>query len=184
MSIDFKMYNIVKVVEDITETIIDFAASNNIEVIFDTENEEIYTAIDKTSIERIMLNLLSNSIKSINNSGRIVVHCKNDNDNVYIFVKDTGSGMSNDVKKHIFDKFFQGSDYTLNRKNEGNGLGLFIVNALVKMHNGKIFVESEEGKGSTFKVVIPIIIVDNDGNESTISEELRYMANIELSDIQ
>ena len=109
---------------------------------------------------------------------------KNDNDNVYIFVKDTGSGMSNDVKKHIFDKFFQGSDYTLNRKNEGNGLGLFIVNALVKMHNGKIFVESEEGKGSTFKVVIPITIVDNAGNESTISEELRYMANIELSDIQ
>lgn len=184
MSVDFKMYNIVKVVEDITETIIDFAASNNIEVIFDTENEEIYTAIDKTSIERIMLNLLSNSIKSINNSGRIVVDCKNDDDNVYIFVKDTGSGMSNDVKKHIFDKFFQGCDYTLNRKNEGNGLGLFIVNALVKMHNGNIFVESEEGKGSTFKVVIPITIVDNVGNESTISEELRYMANIELSDIE
>ena len=45
-------------------------------------------------------------------------------------------------------------------------------------------MESEEGKGSTFKVVIPITIVDNVGNESTISEELSYMANIELSDIE
>lgn len=183
MSTDFKMYNIIKVVEDITETIIDFASANHIEVIFDTEEEEVYTAIDKISIERIMLNLLSNAIKSIKESGKIFVNCRNDSENVYIYIKDNGMGMSEKIKKHIFEKFFQGPDYTLSRGYEGNGLGLYIVSGLVKLHNGFISVESEEGKGTTFEIIIPVATVDDRGEEENSGERLDYMAKVELSDI-
>lgn len=183
MSTDFKMYNIIKVVEDITDTIIDFASTNNIEVVFDTEEEEVYTAIDKIGIERIMLNLLSNAIKSIKERGKIFVNCRNDSKNVYIYIQDNGIGMSDDIKKHIFEKFFQGSEYTLNRRHEGNGLGLYIVSGLVKLHNGFISVESEEGKETTIEIIIPITTVEDRGEEENLSESLDYMAQIELSDI-
>ena len=182
MSATFKMYNIIKVVEDITDAIINFASELNIEIIFDTEEEEVYTAIDKMSIERIMLNLLSNAIKCIENGGRIFVNCKNDDENVYIYVKDTGRGMSEEVKTHIFEKFFQTSDYTLNRTNEGNGLGLFIVKGLIDLHNGSISVESKEGIGTTFEIVIPITVVDVEG-EDTNNDDLNSMAKVELSDM-
>ena len=183
MSTTFKMHNIIKVVEDITDTIIDFAAASNIEIIFDTEEEEVYTAIDKRSIERIMLNLLSNAIKSIRNGGTIFVNCRNDSENIYIYVKDTGIGMSEEIKRHIFEKFFQASDYALNRRHEGNGLGLFIVNGLVKLHNGFINVESKEGEGTTFEVVLPINVVDDEGEDNSSNDDLNCMAKIELSDI-
>ncbi|WP_293978688.1 ATP-binding protein [uncultured Clostridium sp.] len=184
MSTNFRMYNIIRVVEDITETIIDFAAVNNIEVVFDTEEEVVYTAIDKTAIERIILNLLSNAIKSMIDGGTLYVQCRNDSNNVYIYIKDTGIGMSEEVQRHIFDKFFQSSEDTLNRRHEGNGLGLFIVKGLVNLHNGTISVESEKGKGSIFEVIIPITVVDEEGEDSSINEELRYMAKVELSDIE
>lgn len=76
MDARFTNENIVSVVEDITLTIVDLAKSYNLNVVFDTEEEEIIMAIDKIKIERIILNLLSNAIKFTNDNGNIMVLIK------------------------------------------------------------------------------------------------------------
>lgn len=181
----FNNENIVDVVEDTTMSVIDLAQSYGIEIIFDTQEEEIITAIDKHKIERVMLNLLSNSIKFTNDGGHIFVSIKKDNDDIFIEVKDDGIGMSDELKKHLFEKFRKAKLYpSLERANEGSGLGLFIVQGLVNLHNGSIEVESELGKGTTFLIKIPQGFVDKDrvfnGN---IGMPLDYTSKIELSDI-
>ncbi|MGL5329446.1 MAG: sensor histidine kinase [Peptostreptococcaceae bacterium] len=181
----FANENIVDVIEDSTMSVIDLGKSYGIEIIFDTEEEEIITAIDRNKIERIMLNLLSNSIKFTNNGGHILVSVKKDNENVLIEVKDDGIGMSDELKNHLFEKFRKARLYpSLERANEGSGLGLFIVQGLVKVHNGTIKVESELGKGTTFIIKIPQGFVDKEGySNGVMGIPLDYTSKIELSDI-
>ncbi len=182
----FKNENIVDVVEDITMSVVDLANSYNIEIIFDTEEEEIITAIDRSKIERIMLNLLSNSIKFTNDGGHIYVNLKKEgNDIIIIEVKDDGIGMSSETKDHLFEKFKKAKHYpSLEREHEGSGLGLFIVKGLVGIHNGSINVESEINKGTKFIIKIPQGFVDKENsNQNLMNIPLDYTSKIELSDI-
>ena len=150
-----KNENIVYVVEDIVFATIDFASAKNIELIFDTDSEEIITCIDKEKIERVILNLLSNAIKFTNQNGKIEVFIKNDSKFVYIYIKDNGIGIPKEKVNHIFSRFYQ-VDSILSRKSEGSGIGLCLVDEIIKMHGGKISVESEENKGTTFEIVLNI----------------------------
>lgn len=181
----FKNENIVDVVEDVTMSVVDLANSYNIEIIFDTEEEEIITAIDRSKIERIMLNLLSNSIKFTNDGGHIYVNLKKAGKDIIIEVKDDGIGMSNDTKDHLFEKFKKAKRYpSLEREHEGSGLGLFIVKGLVGIHNGSINVESEINKGTKFIIKIPQGFVDKENsNQNLMNVPLDYTSKIELSDI-
>lgn len=182
MGASFKMYNIVEVVEDVTNTIIDFANKNDVDVVFDTTEEEIFTAIDKKAIDRIMLNLLSNAVKSINGKGSIIVRCSRNKDTVFIIVKDTGVGISTEAKQHIFEKFYQVRNSYSTRNFEGNGLGLYIVKKLVELHKGTIILESQLGVGTTFVIQLPISIVDEypDKNDE---DDINYLAKLELSNM-
>ena len=181
----FKNENIVDVVEDATMSVVDLANSYNIEIIFDTEEEEIITAIDRSKIERIMLNLLSNSIKFTNDGGHIYVNLKKEGNYIIIEVKDDGIGMSKDIKDHLFEKFKKAKCYpSLEREHEGSGLGLFIVKGLVGIHNGSIKVESEINKGTKFTIKIPQVFVDKENsNQNLMNIPLDYTSKIELSDI-
>ena len=182
MGASFKMYNVVEVVEDVTNTIIDFANKNDVDVVFDTTEEEIFTAIDKKAIDRIMLNLLSNAVKSINGKGSIIVRCSRNKDTVFIIVKDTGVGISTEAKQHIFEKFYQVRNSYSTRNFEGNGLGLYIVKKLVELHKGTIILESQLGVGTTFVIQLPISIVDEypDKNDE---DDINYLAKLEFSDM-
>ena len=180
-----KNENIVDVVEDVTMSVVDLANSYNIEIIFDTEEEEIITAIDRSKIERIMLNLLSNSIKFTNDGGHIYVNLKKEGNDIIIEVKDDGIGMSSETKDHLFEKFKKAKHYpSLEREHEGSGLGLFIVKGLVGIHNGSINVESEINKGTKFIIKIPQGFVDKENsNQNLMNIPLDYTSKIELSDI-
>lgn len=182
----FEMLNIIEVVEDVVTICAEFAKSYDIELIFDTEEEEIILAIDKGKIERIMLNLISNAIKSIENSGSIFITCKRDTNNVYITVEDNGIGMSEEVQKHIFEKFFQTDENILERKFEGSGLGLYITKHLIDLHEGSISVQSTPGVGTTFTITLPIKVVvdEEDVINKKITDNIRTMAKIEFSDIE
>lgn len=176
--------NIVSVVEEVFTSSIEFAKKNNIEMIFDSLSEEIIIAIDKVQIQRVILNLISNAIKFIENDGIINVNIVNMEDEVLIEVVDNGIGISEENLEKIFDNFYQ-VDYSLTRINEGAGVGLSIVKDIVEIHSGRIEVESEEGKGSIFKVYIPIKII-NDGCEEKIismNYDIKTMTQIELSDL-
>jgi signal transduction histidine kinase len=115
--------------------------------------EETEIATDAQKIYAIQTNLVKNAIK-FTQSGFVEFGFEKRNSHLEFFVKDTGTGISNEQKKFIFERFRQGND-TLTRNYEGTGLGLSISKAYVEMLGGKIWFESEYGKGTIFHFTIP-----------------------------
>jgi GAF domain-containing protein/anti-sigma regulatory factor (Ser/Thr protein kinase) len=110
---------------------------------------------DERKIKQILLNLLSNAVKFTPEGGRIGIHAKQADSAVEISVTDTGIGIPPEDQATIFEEFRQvGGDYA--HKKEGTGLGLTLAKKFVELHGGKIWVESEVGKGSTFTFTLPI----------------------------
>jgi signal transduction histidine kinase len=109
---------------------------------------------DERKIKQILLNLLSNAVKFTPEGGRIGIKARRADGSVEISVSDTGIGIAPEDQPKIFEEFRQvGSDYA--HKVEGTGLGLTLAKKFVELHGGRIWVESEVGKGSTFSFVLP-----------------------------
>jgi two-component system, NtrC family, sensor kinase len=109
---------------------------------------------DERKIKQILLNLLSNAVKFTPEGGRIGINARQADGSVEISVSDTGIGISAEDQAKIFEEFRQvGGDYA--HKREGTGLGLTLAKKFVELHGGKIWVESEVGKGSTFSFTLP-----------------------------
>lgn len=130
-----------------TET---FAESSGIEIYFNTDIEgPCYLNCDRDRVDRILLNLLSNSIKHTPRGGTVSITLTQDPDYVYISVRDTGDGIPKAFLPYIFDKFQTCSDNFI-KKSDGTGLGLSIAKGLVELHQGIITAESAPGEGATF----------------------------------
>lgn len=183
--LNLENHNIVSIIEDITLSVADYIEERDIKLVFDTEIEEKVIACDPDKIERIILNILSNSVKFTNAGDRIIVNILDGEEQICISIKDTGVGIKEDKKKIIFDRFRQ-ADKSFTRNHEGSGIGLSIVKALVEMHGGKIDLKSEDGKGSEFIICIPVRTVEKkeekDTNKSNNKDYLELI-NIEFSDI-
>lgn len=178
-----KNENIVYVVEDIVHEVVDYAKEKNIELIFDTEEEEIISFIDKEKIERVILNLLSNAIKFTNENGKIEVYMKSDDNFIYITIKDNGIGISKEKIDHIFQRFYQ-VDNLLSRGSEGSGIGLCIVDEIIRMHGGNINIESEINKGTTFEIVLNVSKSNFiDKEEEKTDRNIKDIVKVEMSDI-
>ena len=109
---------------------------------------------DERKIKQILLNLLSNAVKFTPEGGRIGINARQADGSVEISVSDTGIGIAPEDQPKIFEEFRQvGSDYA--HKVEGTGLGLTLAKKFVELHGGRIWVESEVGKGSTFSFTLP-----------------------------
>lgn len=104
---------------------------------------------DKALLTQVFYNLLSNAIKYAKK--KIEVSIAYENGSYLIAITDDGEGIAKDLHELIFDKFFQAKNQTL-KKPEGSGLGLAICKKIIEMHNGKIYVESENGSGASFKI--------------------------------
>jgi two-component system, chemotaxis family, CheB/CheR fusion protein len=174
-------HNIVSVVENITLSVSDYVKNKGIDLIFDTDVEEKITACDLDSIERIILNLLSNSVKFTNEGGNINVNISDKGETIIISVKDSGIGIPMDKQDIIFDRFRQ-VDKSLTRNHEGSGIGLSLVKSLVEMHGGKISVQSEYGKGSEFIIEIPVRTVIEE--DVIIKGESLQQSNVEKIHIE
>ncbi|MFE0504358.1 sensor histidine kinase [Peribacillus butanolivorans] len=112
---------------------------------------------DGDLMEQVWINLLTNSIKFTPREGTITVRAfKLANNQLIVTIKDTGIGMSDDTRMHIFERFYK-ADSSRNRNSEGNGLGLSIVKKIVDLHKGLIQVKSELGKGTEISVTLPIV---------------------------
>lgn len=110
---------------------------------------------DEDKMDQILTNLMNNAIKYSPNGGKITLHAKKEGNILTLGVEDQGLGIPKEHLKKVFDQFHRVNNED-NRKIYGTGLGLYLVKHLVeKVHYGKIWVESEVGKGSTFWVQIP-----------------------------
>ena len=146
--------NIVEVVEAIAASTVEYAGIKGIDLVFDTQQEEMFICCDLDSIERILLNLLSNAIKFTPRGGTIYVSLSMGDGYVRISVKDTGIGIPEEKVGLIFERFSQ-VDNLLTRKNEGSGIGLTLVKMLTEMHGGRVYVYSQYKQGSEFVVELP-----------------------------
>lgn len=177
--------DIVAFVENICESVVEFSHSQNIDLIFDTDQEEKIISFDSDKMERIVLNLLSNAIKYNKENGRIDVGIKCNEDYIDINVRDTGVGIPSDKIGDVFEKFKQ-VDNRLTKISEGSGIGLSIVKSLVALHNGMVDVSSKVGVGTEFKVKIPNKLQRFEGNRYLIRNEsinMNKKIQIEFSDI-
>lgn len=177
---EFGNYEIVSIIEDIVISTVPFAQSKNISIEFDTNIEEHYIKCDPAMIEKIVLNLVSNSIKYTKNQGHIKVDVILQDDELEIFFEDTGIGIPEELKDKIFDRFSR-VDSSLKRVNEGSGIGLSIVKSMVEVHNGSISVSSRLNQGSVFEVKLPNVLIED--SPMIVYEFNRANTELELSDI-
>ena len=160
-----KNIDIVPMIENTISCIEKFASERNINLIFDTNEEECIMAIDPEAIDRVIMNLLSNAIKFSNENSNIYINLVVKDKEIELSFKDEGCGISEEEKERIFDRFYQGKN---NDNIEGSGIGLNLCMLFVKAHDGKIFLESEINKGSIFTVILPRKIEDH---IETVKEE-------------
>ncbi len=171
----FTNCDIVKVIEDITLSVINYAGNKDINIVFDTEFEEHIIKCDSSMIERAMLNLLSNAIKFTKEDGNIFVNLYKDEQWVHIIVKDDGIGIPIGIQDMIFERFIQG-DRSLTRLNEGSGIGLSIVKSIVELNNGEIYLDSDGENGTEFEILLP--------NEKLEGDEYEYNYEVDINKIE
>lgn len=177
--------NLVSFVKKIILSFHAFAERKKITFPFSSDDDEIIAYIDKDKIDKILTNVLSNAFKFTPEGGKVEVTIKPTprpfqggdgtvlkvpsfggdllvgkkskiNDNyVEIFIRDTGIGIPQDQLDKIFDRFYQ-VDGSHTKAYGGTGIGLALTKELIELHKGRIEVESEEGKGSTFRLIFPL----------------------------
>lgn len=119
---------------------------------FDVRLDEVTFSGCEGLLSHVWTNLLSNAIKFSNVGGTITLRLLEQTNCVVVSVSDNGCGMDETTQTRIFEKFYQGDT---SRRADGNGLGLALVNQIVRLADGVIEVESTPGKGSTFRVILP-----------------------------
>jgi len=148
--------NIVSLVEDTVESITDFVKYKGLRMTFDTDTEEKIISCDPERIDRIILNLISNSVKFSKEGGSILVKVSDKGETVEISVKDDGIGIDEENLANIFDRFYQGDNGSLKCNKGGSGIGLHLSKSIVELHGGRIAVESRLGEGSEFRIELPV----------------------------
>ncbi len=130
------------------ETLQEVAANNHIQLINEVKQDIIVFA-DGKMVLSVIQNIVSNAIKYTPADGKITVTAKNTGERVETRITDTGTGMSKDLAEKLFTPQMT-SLLTPRKKNKGGGIGLLLVKDILDKNNGEIWVESEEGKGSSF----------------------------------
>ncbi|MGL5346185.1 MAG: sensor histidine kinase [Peptostreptococcaceae bacterium] len=177
--------NIVYFIEGICDSVDDFIKSNNMNLIFDTDIEELIVSFDMEKMERIILNLISNAIKfRKQDDGNIRLTICHKDDYVNIKVRDNGIGISESNLDKVFEKYVRLNDEKSIVK-EGSGIGLSLVDTLVKLHSGNIYVDSCLGEWTEFTIQIPNVTIDELPEEKDYEYGLSRVEkiNIEFSDI-
>jgi signal transduction histidine kinase len=130
----------------------------------------VEVAGDRVRLQQVVVNLIDNSIKYTAKGGTIEVRVGREGNNAVLEVSDNGLGIPSHDLPHVFERFYR-ADKARSRASGGAGLGLSIVKAICSAHHGDIQVSSQEGKGSTFRVELPLLqVLAHDGTGATLKE--------------
>lgn len=136
---------------EIKEIAVNMAAAKNISIISRIREKTLIFG-KKDKLSRALMNLIDNAIKYTNVGGEVEICLTKEKKNVVWQISDSGIGISSADLPHIFNRFYRGAR---SKKIQGSGLGLSIVKAIVRAHDGKIEVKSQPNKGTTFRIVLP-----------------------------
>ena len=153
LNLDRQRVKLKDLLEDIFSVICRSGTNKNIDFKFDVSNELSSLYLDKDLIRIALNNLMTNAVKYNNDNGTVSLSAEEIDGFVYIRVSDTGIGISEEEKSKIFDKFYRSDDDDA-RLRTGHGLGLSLVKDIISLHNGKVEVKSELGKGTEFTVLL------------------------------
>jgi two-component system NtrC family sensor kinase len=142
-----------QIVNQTIDFLTNYARINNIDIQRDMTADLPIIAGDQAQLQQVFLNLISNAIDAIGKDGLIEVKSRRIDSQIWITIKDDGLGIPEDQQKMVFDPFF-----STKAAGKGTGLGLWISYNIIEKMGGTIKVKSRQGKGSTFTVVIPIVI--------------------------
>jgi signal transduction histidine kinase len=145
--------DLIKVTESVVADFQTIARQKNIDLRLESVQFPQTVSMDRYLFERILFNLLSNAVKFSKRGGKVSVTLKIHQDDLILSVSDSGIGIKSEDKKHLFKQFHQ-LEGSSTRRFEGTGLGLALVKEFASLLDGKVTVESQEGKGSTFKVQV------------------------------
>ncbi len=152
--------NITKFVKEVILSFKGIANRQGVDITFLSKEKKIIAWYDRDQMEKVLFNLLSNALKFTPGPGQIEVQLYYDSDKENHFVlavKDTGVGISSEQIPYIFDRFYQAEiEDDLVSQKRGTGIGLALTKNIIKAHHGEIEVESEKGKGATFKIRLPL----------------------------
>lgn len=189
--LDFRKYengklSLVRTETDLAAAVAEWVASfrhvtlkRHIRLSLTTEPDRDYTlAVDVEKMERIFFNLLSNAVKYTPENGEIRVALSSDGERLTVTVSDTGTGMTEENLRNIFERFYQADHVHAN----GSGIGLALVKSFVELHGGAITAQSEPGKGTVFTFTLPVTHVEERSESGKlISEE---QVSDELTDVE
>ncbi len=125
------------------------------EIELNIELDEVKYCFNEDMLSHVWLNLLSNAFKFTPVGGMVSCTLQATEESVQVVISDTGPGITADVKRHIFEKFYQGD---LSHAGDGNGIGLTIVSRILVLCHGRIDVSGAPGEGSTFTVTLPVTV--------------------------
>ncbi|GAA0105635.1 HAMP domain-containing sensor histidine kinase [Paraclostridium sordellii] len=153
-TISYEKIDISNLFKEIYELTINYAKSKNIELRYKIENEDIVINSNRDYIKQIFLNLIDNAIKYTPDGGFVETSVYQNDENIFINIKDNGIGISKEDTSRVFERFYR-VDKARSRDVGGTGLGLAIVKHIVKSLNGTIDIKSELNVGTEFIVSIP-----------------------------
>lgn len=155
LSLRKKEVSLVKLSKKLILKFKSFAQASNVKIKFSSPNNLPLVLADPLWLEQIIENLLDNAIRYIKQKGEVKIRIYPRAKKLYFEIKDTGVGIPKEEQRYIFQKFFR-SKNILKYQTEGSGLGLYISKKILELMGGRIWFNSEEGKGTTFYFTLPI----------------------------
>ncbi|HWB94176.1 MAG TPA: two-component regulator propeller domain-containing protein [Puia sp.] len=163
--------DVMRFIKEVSLSFVDLAEKKNISFNYMADRRSLITRFDHDKLERILFNLLSNAFKFTQENGsvRVSVQTEERDGDVLLSIRihDTGIGIAPDKQEKIFERFFQ-NDVPETILNQGSGIGLSITQEFVKMHHGRLDVQSEVDKGSCFTVLLPLPVLDTAREEPAL----------------
>lgn len=142
------------IVQEVYNNFLNLAQEKNVKLVYNPDKAIPAVMVDKFRIGEVISNLVANALQYTKANGTVEITTKKEKEGALTQVRDTGQGIPANAIPKLFTKFFRVSG-VLEQGSKGTGLGLYISKAIVDMHGGKIWVESELGKGSTFSFIVP-----------------------------
>ncbi|WP_419886899.1 PAS domain S-box protein [Neobacillus niacini] len=146
--VELEEKNVVPVIKNVVSLLEFEARKKHVKLSFDCPHEIIQIECDENRLKQVFLNFIKNGIEAMPNGGELHVKTMIHDNNVQISIQDTGIGIPKEKLKQLGEPFYT-------TKKNGNGLGLMVSFKIIENHNGKVFVESEPNKGTTFNILLP-----------------------------
>ncbi|MCK4515434.1 MAG: HAMP domain-containing histidine kinase, partial [Spirochaetaceae bacterium] len=147
--LDMQIVSVDQLIQRVIESVGESLASRHIEVVIKNSIHEP-VLLDQERILRVLINLVDNARKAMRRGGTLTITVEREESRAKLSVADTGEGMTQGTRERIFEPFYSSSE------DGGTGLGMVIVKNVVEAHRGTLEVESEEGRGTTVTITLPL----------------------------